>query len=251
MNRFVLLICAIVFPLQMVKSADLDPLIAPHAAKHREEINKILLKAESAERLARDAYLVVLDSLERDLVAKRDPAGAALIDTERKGAAGISLGSGENDKLPKKAQGPRRTLVKELAKVQVDVVASARRPNAAYLAALNAIPGTAENPALAKQIVAEKKRLLLGVGTVVNFQTDMAGTLWRRVNNNKVLHVFTLDKKWEGSDWTAEAPDKIRFHWASGGGVTLTLAEGGNMIIGEDGKPNMILERGRAAKVAE
>lgn len=241
------LVCAILLPLQVLGSKELDPLIAPHAARHRAEIDKILVKAESAERLARDAYLVQLDRVEADLIAKGDANSAAAIVAERKGAAGITGATPENGNLPKKAQGPRRTLIKELAKIHESAIAAARRPNSVYTAALNAIPGTAENTELAKQIVTEKKRLLLGVGIVMDLQTDLAGTLWRRVDNNKVLHVFTLDKKWEGSGWAAQGPNRVRFDW----GTVLILADEGNMLVGDDGKPNMTLERARPSKVEE
>jgi hypothetical protein len=39
----------------------------------------------------------------------------------------------------------------------------------------------------------------------------------------------------------------VRFDW----GTVLILADEGNMLIGDDGKPNMTLERARPSKVEE
>lgn len=241
------MIGALALFIQLAVAGDLDPVLAPHAAKHREEIDKILRKAEEAERLARDAYVVALDSAEVELIAKKDAVGAALIAAERKIAVRISATAADKADLPQKVQAPRKALIKALAKIQDDVVASARKPNAAYLAVLNAVPASADKIELTKQVTAEKKRMLMGIGTVLNLQTDLAGTVWRRVDNNKILQIFTPDKTWEDTTWVAETADRLKF----GSGAKLTLAEGGNMLLDQDGKPNMILERGRSSQAAK
>ncbi len=235
---------AIALSLCCGKAEEVDAAIAPLVAKHREEIAKLMGKTEESKGFARDAYLVLLDKVEAEIVDKGDTAGIAAIASDRQSAKLNALGSSPPANLPKKLQSPRKACLKEFDKQEADLEKAAKKVNAAHIAALNSVPGTAEKPALADQIAAEKKRLLYGIGKpVLNLQTDLKGTRWIYPGKPGVMH-FSADGKWQGQPFSTPKPNVVVFNWTYGGSVTLTLGEFGNVLMAGD-KIDMVLYRGQ------
>ncbi len=222
---------------------ELNPAIVPLAAKHKEGTTKLLQDTEKTNKLARDAYLVILDQAEKEVVEKSDSKGLDLINNERSGAKTDSLPEAAPEGLPRKLIASRKNLVKAVAKSDEDLEKGAKKLNAVYVAGPNAIPGIKDNPKLAEQIEQEKKRIISGIGgPVLNLQTDLAGTRWKY--RGKIV-TFTTDGKWNGERYLTPAPDVLEIHWNGGGKATLTLAPEGNLIL-SDGKPDMFFYRGRS-----
>ncbi len=167
------------------------------------------------------------------------------IESERQAVKLNALSSEAPKDLPKKLQGERKTCIKEIEKAEGDLEKAAKKINSAYVTALNAVPGTSENQQLADWIAAEKKRLLYGIGKpVLNLQTDLAGTRWKYPGKDGVMS-FSADGTWEGHKLSFPKPNVVTIHFSFGGSATLTLAETGNVLMG-DGKINMVLYRGKA-----
>jgi len=220
---------------------ELNPAIVPLAASHKEGVKKLLREAEKTNSFARDAYLVALDQVEKGIIDKSDAKGLELLTGERAGAKTDSLPETAPAELPRRLIGPRKSLLKAIAKSDEDVEKAVKKVNATYVVGLNAIPGAKDNPELAEQIDREKKRIITSIGgPVLNLQTDLAGTRWKY--QNKIV-TFTADGRWNGERYATPAPNILEIHWNGGGKATLTLAPEGNVIL-HDGKPDMFFYRG-------
>ncbi|WP_035614984.1 hypothetical protein [Haloferula sp. BvORR071] len=219
--------------------------IAPLATKYREEITKLGGTADSAIRFARDAYLVALDGAEKEATDKGNSSAIAIISRERYAAKVDALAAAAPDGLPRKAVPARKAFQKVLNKAQDDMAKEAKRLNLQYLAALNKIPGAADDPALAGQISAEKKRLLLaGIGPVSDLENEIVGTRWRGID--KPEEIFTFGKNGKVNDiwsYSVTSHNEVVIRWDATASVTLTLARNGRMLM-KNGEPDRTLVMG-------
>jgi len=223
--------------------------LAPIATKQREESAKFAKKAEEAVRYARDAYLVALDSAETEATNKSNGTAVAAIGAERHAAKVDALALEPPEALPRKVIPARKAFQKSLDKAQDDLAKELKKLNTAYLAALNQIPGTAEDSTLAAQITAEKKRLLMNTtGPVGDLQADIIGTRWRSVAKPEEVFTFGKDGKVNGI-WKYSTPSKgeVIIVWDETASVTLTLARNGRMLL-KNGEPNRTLVMGDGDK---
>jgi hypothetical protein len=221
--------------------ASLEPL----ATKQREESAKFSKKAEDAVRYARDAYLVALDGAETEATNKSNGTAVAAIGAERHAAKVDALALEAPEALPRKVIPARKAFQKALDKAQDDLAKELKKLNTAYLAALNKIPGTADDATLAAQITTEKKRLLLNTtGPVGDLQSDIVGTRWRTVSKPEEVITFGKDGKVNGI-WKYSTPskDEVIIVWDATASVTLKLARNGRMLL-KNGEPSRTLVMG-------
>lgn len=219
--------------------------LAPLATKYREESAKLSTKGDSAVRYARDAYLVALDGAETEATNKSNGTAVAAIGAERAATRQDALALEAPEALPRKLIPARKAFQKALDKAQDDLAKELKKLNATYLAALNKIPGTAEDVTLAAQITAEKKRLLLNTtGPVGDLQSDIIGTRWRSVEKPEEVFTFGKDGRVNGI-WKFSTPskDQVIIVWDQTASVTLTLARNGRMLL-KNGQPNRTLVMG-------
>jgi hypothetical protein len=219
--------------------------LAPYATKQREESAKFAKKAEEAVRYARDAYLVALDSAETEATNKSNGTAVAAIGAERHAAKVDALAQDPPEALPRKVIPSRKAFQKALNKAQDDLAKELKKLNTAYLAALNKIPGTAEDSVLSGQITAEKKRLLTdSTGPVGDLQADIVGTRWRTVSKPEEVMTFGKDGKVNGIwKYSTPAKDEVIIVWDETASVTLKLARNGRMLL-KNGEPNRTLVMG-------
>ncbi len=219
--------------------------LAPLATKYHEESAKLAAKGEPALRIARDSYLVALDSAETEATNKSNGTAVAAIGAERAAAKQDALALEAPEALPRKLIPARKAFQKAIDKAQDDLSKELKKLNTAYLAALNKIPGTADDATLASQITAEKKRLLLNTtGPVGDLQSDIIGTRWRSVTKPEEVFTFRQDGTVNGYwKYSTPARDQVIIVWDPTASVTLTLARNGRMLL-KNGVPDRTLVMG-------
>lgn len=229
----------------VARGADLLPAVAGLAAKHQEETAKLVRTAETAIGFGRNGYVVALDAAEKEATDKRNTEAITAIDAEREVLKIDALAPDPATALPRKVIPARREYEKVLDKAWNDFAREAQKLNAGYVAALDKIPGKAEDPKLAEQIMEEKQRMLFAAtGPIDNLQTGIEGTRWRSTEkqDEPFIYAFGKDGKVNGKHkYETPKKDQVIVYWNNNGGQnTLTLARNGRVLL-KNGKPDWVM----------
>ncbi len=232
------------------RGEDLLPAVAGLAAKQGEETAKLSKAVETALGFARNGYTVALDAAESEATDKKNAEAIKAITAERQALKTDALAPEPAEALPRKLLPARKEYEKAREKAWADFSRDAKKLNASYLAALEKLPGKAQDPKLAEQIMAEKQRILFApTGPIDNLQTGLVGTRWRSANKpeDPTIYSFGKDGTVNGK-FKYETPkkDQVTVHWNDNDGKnTFTLARNGMTLL-KDGKPDWVMVFGEA-----
>jgi hypothetical protein len=229
----------------VARGGDFLPAVAGLAAKHREETAKLLTAAETAVGFARNDYVVTLNAAEKEATDKKNGEAITAIDAERRVLKIDALAPDPSTALPRQVIPARREYEKALEKAWIEFSREAKKLNAGYVAALDKIPGKAEDPKLAEQIMEEKQRMLFAAtGPIDNVQTGIVGTRWRSTEKPDEPFYYTFGKDgMVNGKYKYETPkkDQVVIRWNNNNGSnTLNLARNGRVLM-KNGKPDWVM----------
>lgn len=139
----------------------LAPELAPIAAKYKSDLAALEAQRTAALAQAQAPYLAALGTAERMATTAGNVAGVSAIASERTALGSGLMSPSPPTGLPKELQIPRKTYLDASARIRALEAPRRQALDAAYLRALsNLVVKGAENPELAKQLEAEKQKLL-------------------------------------------------------------------------------------------
>jgi hypothetical protein len=135
--------------------------LAAHAAKYKADLTELETLRAAALMQAQNAYASALAAAERTATTSGNIAVVSMIANERAAIASGLMPPGFPPGLSKELQVPRKSYLEANARIRLAEIPRRQAIDAAYLRALGNLAAKSGNdPALASQLDAEKRRLL-------------------------------------------------------------------------------------------
>lgn len=199
-----------------LQAQDLAPELAPVAAKYKADIAALeALKAATFARM-QQPYIAALDAAEKTATSAGSLEAVAGITKERAALKSGLMAPAFPGDLPKTLQPARKNYVDSIVRIPADEAQRRRAIDADYLRALGSLQTKAiSNPELAKQIAAEKDKLLANVasGTAAAAGAPKASGRNAVVNGN----FDAADAAGTPSGWKVPSEDGVTFKVGSDG----------------------------------
>ncbi|MDB6078340.1 MAG: hypothetical protein JWO82_2087 [Akkermansiaceae bacterium] len=245
--KLILLLLAPVWLVSNALAHNYEPLLLPIATAHRAKILKLAEKRDTTTRGARDTYLVILESEQKEASNKGDTKLMEKLTAEID-AVKLDGFTTSPDGFSRKLLSARKTLEKAIQQAQSDAEREAKPVNASYLSDLNRLSvGEGSTPLLVKQIASEKKALSYGfIGPIFNPETDLPGTAWWPTDHPNESWKFSYaDGEVHLDNWKVvfPKPDELVIQW-QGNWFFGKILKNGRVII-EGGRPKLILSTGK------
>lgn len=196
---------------------DAHPKLAPLKTKYEADASALAAERDEAAAKARAAYERALAVAERAATDARDAKTAAAIARERQTAADGRMAPAFPADLPGTLQSPRREYLAAVARAAAEMAPRRQKLDAEYLAQIARLDAGGD-AALAKQLAAEKERLLAAAGSKTAATTEsLAG------KNSVVVN----------GDFSAGEPGSLPKGWtpAYPGGTAKIVPDGKNQIL--------------------
>ena len=218
----------------------LAPELAPAEAKYKSDITALDAQRAAALAQARRSHAAALDAAEKTATASGNLAAVAGITKEREALTRDLMAPNFPDALPKTLQTTRKAYLDAAARIRASDASRRSAIAADYLRALASLQSKASaSPELAKQIAAEKEKLL---GLTVPAATNTPKATNQRLSNAniKLIQSYFEEKTWEFSGLICYFDKKGRGLYQQNGRVldtvSWTLAEDGTLIINGFGR---------------
>jgi hypothetical protein len=149
-----------------VAAQALAPELAPLATKYKADIATLETQRAAAIAQLYKPYAAALVTAEKSATTAGNVAGVSVIATERAALASGLMSPGFPPGLPKELQNPRKAYLEGVARIRTAEAPRRQALDAAYLRALTDLNArAAKNPELAKQLEAERQKLLASAPT--------------------------------------------------------------------------------------
>lgn len=216
------------------------PELAPAAAKYKADMATLDAQRLAALAQAQKSHAAALDAAEKTATAAGNLPVVAAITKERESLIADTLTPNFPDGLPKNLLATRKAYLDAAAHIRANEATRRSAIGAEYLRALASLQSKASaSPELAKQIAAEKEKLL---GLTVPAATNTPKATNQRLSNAniKLIQSYFEEKTWEFSGLICYFDKKGRGLYQQNGRVldtvSWTLAEDGTLIINGFGR---------------